>query len=47
MKLRFEHEIYNEAGDLINTGTVVLVFVDAVTRRPLRAPQWFLELFGF
>ena len=47
VKLRFEHEIYNEAGDLINTGTVVLVFVDAVTRRPLRAPQWFLELFGF
>ena len=39
VKLRFEHEIYNEAGDLINTGTVVLVFVDAVTRRPLRAPQ--------
>ena len=30
VKLRFEHEIYNEAGDLINTGTVVLVFVDAV-----------------
>ena len=45
VKLKFAHEIYNEAGELINTGTVTLVFVDAATRRPLRAPQWFLELF--
>lgn len=47
VKLTFDHEIYNEAGDKINTGRVVLVFVDAATRRPIRAPKWFLELFGF
>lgn len=47
VKLTFEHEVYNEAGELLNTGRVVLVFVDAVTRKPRRAPQWFLELFGF
>ena len=47
VKLTFEHEIYNEAGDLINTGRVVLVFVHADTRRPCRAPKWFLDLFGY
>ncbi len=45
VKLRFLHEVYNEAGELINTGEVVLVFVHADTRRPMRVPQWFLELF--
>lgn len=45
VKLHFEHEIYNQDGLLINTGTVILVYVDAVTRRPLRAPKWFLDLF--
>lgn len=47
VKLQFEHEIYNEAGELIHTGGVMLVFVHADTRRPCRAPQWFLELFGY
>lgn len=47
VKLTFEHEIYNESGVLVNTGKVVLVFVDAVTRKPVRAPHWFLELFGY
>lgn len=47
VKLCFEHEVYNEAGELINTGRVVLVFINAETRRPVRAPQWFLELFGY
>ena len=45
VKLRFLHEVYNEAGELINTGEVVLVFVHADTRRPMRAAQWFLDLF--
>lgn len=47
VKMRFEHEIYNEAGRLINTGSVMLVFVDADTRRPIRAPKWFLAMFGY
>ncbi len=47
VRLRFEHEIFNEAGVLLNTGFVELVFVDAFTRRPMRAPQWVMELFGF
>lgn len=47
VKLTFDHEIVNEAGELVNTGRVMLVFVNAETRRPVRAPQWFLELFGY
>lgn len=47
VKLTFTHEIYNEVGTLVNTGSVVLVFVDAVSRKPIRAPKWFLELFGY
>lgn len=47
VKLEFEHEIFNEKNELINTGRVTLVFVNAGTRRPCRAPQWFLELFGY
>ncbi len=42
----FAHEIFNQHGDLIHTGTAELVFTDATTRRPCRAPEWFVELFG-
>ena len=45
-RLRFDHEIRNEEGKLVNTGFVELVLVDATTRRPCRAPKWFEELFA-
>ena len=35
-------EVYNEAGKLINTGSVTLGFMHASTRRPCRAPEWFI-----
>jgi len=35
----FRYEIYNEAAKLINEGETQLVFVDAVTRRMVHAPQ--------
>ncbi len=44
-KMVFDHEIYNEAGDLVNKGTVVLAYMNAETRRAIRAPKWFLDLF--
>lgn len=47
VKLTFDHEIRNGSGDLLNTGRVVLVFMNAATRRPCRAPEWFLKLFGY
>lgn len=36
-------EVYNEQGKLINTGKVTLGFMHADTRRPCRAPEWFVE----
>lgn len=45
-KMVFYHEIYNEAGELVNKGTVVLAYMNADTRRATRAPQWFLSLFA-
>ena len=38
VKIHFYYEVYNEQKRLLNTGETVLVFVDAQTRRPRRAP---------
>lgn len=45
-KMVFDHEIYNEAGELVNKGTVVLAYMNAGTRRATRAPKWFSDLFA-
>lgn len=45
-KMVFDHEIRNEAGELVNTGTVVLAYMNAETRRATRAPKWFLDVFA-
>jgi acyl-CoA thioester hydrolase len=44
-KIIFNHVVLNEKGEIITTGRVVLVFVNAHTRKPMRAPNYFLELF--
>lgn len=38
-KLMIRNEIYNQNGELVNTGKVTLGFIDSVTRRPVRAPK--------
>ena len=38
-KMRIKNEIYNQNGDLLCEGTVVLGFIDSVTRRPVRCPK--------
>jgi len=43
--LAFQHRLFNEAGDLLAEARVELVFVDAQSRRPLRAPEDFVRLF--
>ena len=43
-RITFEYEIYNEAGELLNTGSTVLGFIHRDTRRPCRAPKGFMEL---
>ena len=42
-KIHFYYEVYNEQNKLLNTGETVLVFVDANTRRPRRAPATLLN----
>jgi len=43
-RITFYYEIYNEAGKKINTGENALAFIDKETHRPLRAPDWFIEI---
>jgi acyl-CoA thioester hydrolase len=42
-KIHFYYEVYNEQNKLLNTGETTLVFVDAQTRRPRRAPASLME----
>ncbi len=46
-KVRFpiKTEIYNEQGELINSGETVLVFFSSVTNKPIAAPKFFIEEF--
>ncbi|PKP00525.1 MAG: thioesterase [Bacteroidetes bacterium HGW-Bacteroidetes-8] len=46
-KARFfiETEIYNELGEIVCTGTVTLGFINSITRKPTRVPNYIAELF--
>jgi acyl-CoA thioester hydrolase len=43
VKFIFEYEIYNTNNELLNKATTTLVFVHAKTRKPCRAPLFFIE----
>jgi acyl-CoA thioester hydrolase len=43
IKLDIDYEIYNPLKKLICTGNTILAFVDAISRRPRRAPAFFLQ----
>lgn len=43
-RITFYYELFNEAGKLINTGSTTLGFIKSDTKRPSRAPEWFLAL---
>ncbi|HKJ43770.1 MAG TPA: thioesterase family protein [Sunxiuqinia sp.] len=45
VKFPIKTEIYNQQGELINSGEVVLVFYDANNNKPCRIPQPFKEAF--
>ena len=44
VKIHYRYEIHNQKGDLLATGTTVLAFIDAVTKRPIRAPQYLIDI---
>lgn len=43
VRITFHHEVFNENKEKTCSGSVVLVFVDSKTRRPIRAPGFFLK----
>ena len=44
-KIIFHYETFNEHGDLLNTGEVILAFVDKDTRKPCFAPEIVISKF--
>ncbi len=44
-KMKFHHRIYNEDGTLAHESTVVLVFMDMLTNKLVRAPEVLTDLF--
>lgn len=42
-KMEIENEIYNQNGDMVCNGKVVIGFIHSDTRRPTRAPQILVE----
>jgi acyl-CoA thioester hydrolase len=38
-RIKFEYEIFNEAGKLINSGITTLVFIDKQSGRPIKQPE--------
>jgi len=43
VKIEFDYEIKNEAGELLTTGNSILVFVNMKTGRPSLPPEYILE----
>jgi acyl-CoA thioester hydrolase len=43
-KIEFEYELTNENDEIIAFATVVLAFIDMKTMRPVRAPQYILDV---
>ncbi len=45
-RLLFAYRLLHQNGDLLARATVELVFVDANTRRPMRAPEEFIRAYN-
>lgn len=43
VRIKFDYEVYNEKGALLNTGNTQLVFVDMARNRPCKAPDVFMQ----
>jgi acyl-CoA thioester hydrolase len=43
-RMVFQHEIYNQNNELIHTGEVTLIFFDGLRKKPVRAPEFLLQL---
>ena len=43
VKIKFYYEIYNQCDELLVTATTSLVFLDSITRKLIKAPDYLLE----
>jgi acyl-CoA thioester hydrolase len=43
VRIEFNYEIYNQKSELLNIAETMLVFIDANTRKPTKAPSWILD----
>lgn len=44
VRITFTYEVYNHKNELLATGSTVLAFIDSLTKRPMRAPQYLLDI---
>ena len=42
-KIIFEFEIHNQNKELLTTANVTLAFINSITKKPTRAPEYFLK----
>lgn len=43
VKIKFEFEIYNENDELLTNANVTLAFINSITKKPTRAPEYLLK----
>jgi acyl-CoA thioester hydrolase len=44
VRLEFDYEIYNQKMELLCEASTTLVFVSAITRKPMRMPDYFYQI---
>jgi len=45
VRITFHYECFNQKNELLNTGSVTLVFIDKQKNKPMQPPAWFMEGF--
>ncbi len=45
VRITFHYECFNQKNELLNTGSVTLVFIDKTRNRPVAPPHWFMDGF--
>jgi acyl-CoA thioester hydrolase len=45
VRITFHYECFNQKNELLNNGSVTLVFIDKVKNKPMQPPQWFMDGF--
>lgn len=45
IRITFHYQCFNQKNELLNNGSVTLVFIDKVKNKPMMPPQWFMDGF--